>query len=268
MKRWNFSFLLLFLPFMCDSCVGKETLMNSADFQVKQQIERRDSLYMVYTIKEWHHQDWYYFRDIVKMYNMDNRQFEILIPAVFYSPDKKKIIAWYSEKMPNATPIGDYYKNKICPDGSDTIYYTSALIGFRDDTDKVWQLYPLRNQNVECASSLERAIYFMERFYFNDMKYFQEYVFVEDKAYGGKLVSEDSTYDMNGNNVRLFKREYGYNLQDSAFWNKSLLWQIGARAKGLYNFQTTGNYRPGEDDTAIVLPKVIYPDSILNMYKK
>ena len=204
---------------------------------------------------------------------MTNDDLSYFIGGAFYSPDKLKLIVWVGEKKPNALTRIAYNKentmlNKICPLGDDTIYSMGAVIGYREDTGKMWQLYPLSNQLVACASTPEEVINVMGQYYFNEMKRHSQFIVNEDEGYGGKVL-KGKEYDPYLQQYEKFHlKEYGYNLQDTLFWDKSLIWQKGANIEGLYNFQTKGNVTPDEGDVMRMMPRIEYPNEVVKLFNQ
>lgn len=195
-----------------------------------QQIEPRDSLFILHTVKEWGKKNWYTFSDYSKMYKVTNEQVEYFIGGTFYSPDKKRILVWIGEKMPNAATIEIYNKdkpevNKLCPTGGDIIYNLSALIGYRDSVNQTWKLYPFDQQTAGCFDSKDKVINVLGQYYFGQMKTHQMYRMMQTGKKKGYRELQ----------------AYGYNLQDKGFWDKCWLWQkdtVGSY--GLYPFQIKG----------------------------
>jgi hypothetical protein len=228
----------------------------------KQKIELRDSLYILHTLKEWHKINWSYYEDYSRMYQLNNEQVEISIERFFFSPDKLKMIALICEKMPNAKTLEKYSEdslnNRICPTGGDTIYLMSALIGFRESIHQLWILYPLALQFVDCSPSKEMVLKYMESFLSSEMKNKAMWKIKQE----GK---ERGQYEL---------KEFGYNIQDSSFWNKCWLWEkdtVGADGKYWFQVEQYGNGMGAKIcnkcANLIELPRVIYPDSILQMYR-
>ncbi len=85
--------------------------------------------------------------------------------------------------------------------------------------------------------------------------------------YGGKLRSTE-----NLNTDKSIYQEFGYNLQDKEFWEKSLIWYKGSRIKGYENDEliewATEPDLYNSDSSRIFknYPKINYPDSILKLY--
>lgn len=232
-------------------------------------IEPRDSLQILFTVKEWCRLNWFTFRDYSKMCNITNAKVEYFIGGVFYSPNKKRMIVFIGEKLPNASTIEAYSKtpsyNRVCPVGGDTIINVSALIGFRDRPNTLWNLYPLNNRAAGCCETKSECIDALKKYYFEQMKDHSEDVSKKflDKNYGGSVRYdlEQKTIELGygDTNSPMIGKDYGYNIQDKDFWNKSLLWQKGAIKEGYYDFQLLG-YDP------LNVPKVTYPKSILKLF--
>lgn len=266
-------FLCLFLMIIqgCGQTNNNNAKLETYDRYRTQQLETRDSLFILHTVKEWSKLNWYTFEDYSKMYKMTNEQVKYFIGGTFYSPDKKKILVWIGEKVPNAETITIYNKNKsevnkLCPNGADTIYNLSALIGIRDSVNQIWKLYPFNQQAAGCFSSKEEAINVLGQYYFEKMKTHSVDVSKQflNKQYGGKVRYdlENKTIDLGygDSDSPLISKNLGYNLQDKSFWNMSLIWQKGATVEGYYDFQLHGM-------DLFKIPEVTYPEEILKLYK-
>lgn len=263
MKRNNnsISILLLLLLVSLQNCGQRDTKMETYDHFRMQRIEARDSIFVVYTVKEWHKKDWWTYHDYSRMYKMTNDDIEYFIGGAFYSPDKRKIIVWIGEKLPNATslemtrPKPEY--NRICPTEGDTIYRLDALIGIRDSINQLWKLYPLELKMAICCVSKEQAISILGKYFFVQMKYHKMARMIQSGEKKGELES-----------VPL-----GYNLQDKDFWDKCWLFQkdtVGSY--GLYPFQIYGyDYRGRKKCIKCAdpfnPPAIDYPEEILKLYK-
>jgi hypothetical protein len=221
--------------------------------------ELRDSLYILHTIKELSNLNWYTFADYSLMYEMTNKEVQYSVLDIFYSPDKTKIVAWIVEKLPNARTSEIYnpdkdHVNKICPHGADTIYNMTALIGYRDTPESVWNLYPFNLQQVVCFSDLSVGISIMGQYYFSKMK-------------DHEMIRVDQSSENRG---MFILERHGYNLQDKDFWTKCWIWQrdtVGST--NLYPFQVK-NYNGYQfcNKCAIPLdpPQIIYPNEIRDLF--
>jgi hypothetical protein len=258
----NKPLLLLLLFVSLQSCAqinnGK---METYDQFRTQQIERRDSLFISYTVKEWGKKKWYSWAVRTDMYKMTFEDVHYFIAGTFYSPDKKIILAWVGAKMPNAAATESYSEkpelNKLCPDGADTIYTLSVLIGYRDSVNDTWKMFPFDQKAAGCFDSKDKVINVLGQYYFGQMKTHQMYRMVQNGRRKGHLELE----------------AYGYNLQDKDFWDKCWLFQkdtVGSY--GLYPFQIKGYNYNGDKCTRECAepykpPIVDYPEEILKLYK-
>lgn len=255
-----FYFLFLVTIQSCGQS-NKDEKIETYDQYRSQVIEPRDSLFIMHTIKEWGKKNWYTFEDYSKMYKTSNDKVEYFIGAVFYSPDKKKILVWIGDKVPNAETIAIYNKekkevNKLCPNGKDTVCSLTALIGIRDNINQAWKLYPFNQQQAICCKNKEEAINILGQYYFEKMKDHEMYRMIQVGKRKGYLELE----------------KYQYNIQDKDFWTKCWLWQkdtVGSY--GLYPFQIKGyNYEEEKCNQKCAEPytppKVEYPIEILKLY--
>jgi len=171
-------------------------------------------------------------------------------------------LVWFGKKMPNAVTIETYNKNnpevnKLCPNGADTIYTLSALIGFRNNINEIWKLYPFDQQSAGCFDSKDKVINVLGQYYFEKMKTHQMYRMIQNGKMKGYLELQ----------------AYGYNLQDKDFWDKCWLFQkdtVGSY--GLYPFQINRYEYIGDKCTKKCAepykpPIVDYPKEILKLYK-
>jgi len=57
-----------------------------------------------------------------------------------------------------------------------------------------------------------------------------------------------------------------YNINDPKFWDSCILWQKDVSIPGCYQFQLTGNVKPGDQRAILDFPLIHYPDSLLKLY--
>lgn len=228
-NRRNITVLLLLLLTSLQSCGQTNNKVETYDQFRTQQIELRDSLFILHTVKEWSKKNWYTFEDYSQMYKMTNSQVEYFIGGIFYSPDRKRVLVWIGQKTPNASSLEVTHSkaelNRICPVAGDTIYSLTALIGIRDSINEIWRLYPFNQQQAICCKDKEQAINILGQYYFGQMKSHQMYRMVQSGKEKG---------------IRVLQA-YGYNLQDKGFWDKCWLFQkdtVGSY--DLYPFQIKG----------------------------
>lgn len=262
---------LAILVLVCFSSCGQTTnKIDTYNQYIFQKIEPRDSIFVLYTVKEWGKLNWWTWGIRKDLFHIKEDEVELFIGGTFYSPDKTKILIWVGEKKSNAKSIEVYNEdpevNKICPNGSAIIYSMSALIGFRELPNSIWKLYPFDNKKATCYSSKEEVINVFGQYYFSQMKQHSEYVSKRtlNEKYGGEV-----RYDLEDKKKRLgygqvdtssILKNYGYNLQDKGFWERSLIWQKGATKEGYYNFQLHGK-------ELFNVPVIEYSKEILDLYK-
>ena len=277
----------IIIIFMMLSCSEATTKLETYEQFMNIKIEKRDSLLVLFTIKEWGLLNWRGWENYSKVYHLSNEAVEYFIAGVFYSPDKTKVIVWVGEKKPNSKSIISYSEsddlNRICPEGPDTIYSLTALIGIRNTPSSIWNLYPFDQQLAVCYDSMDQVINVLGQYYFEKMSNHSMYVMQQ---------SGDSI------GIRVLK-PFKYNLQDSNFWYKSWLWEkdtVGSH--GLYPFQIKGydcnkndfnrflsndpiTHKPYSNNERkpfknslkdcakpYDLPKLNYPKDILHLYDK
>ena len=230
---------------------------------VRQKIEYRDSLFINYTVEGWYDSNWHY-NNYPQYYSIDRGSIKYFIDACFYSPDKRKLLAWVGARIPNGMSkeiySKKYHENKLCPLGGENVYEVGGLIGFRNDVSSTWQLYPFDEQVVICADSLSQAENIMCHYYFNEMATDSFYIIPQSGPSKGQISTAI----------------YGYSVLDTNFWTKSHLWQKDTvRSFGLYPFQVQ-NYAYGINQLCINKncanpfnpPKIKYPEYIINLFKK
>jgi hypothetical protein len=211
------------------SCSKATTKQGNYEDYGNQEIEHRDSLLVTFTIKEWGLLNWRGWENYSKDYHLTNELVEYFIAGTFYSPDKTKVILWVGEKKPNSKSIKEYSEsddsNRICPEGADTVYSMTALIGIRNSPNSKWDLYPFDQQLAVCYSTKEQVINVLEQYYFKNMSNHSMYVMQQSgDGIGTRVLTP-----------------FAYNLLDSDFWENSWLWKkdtVGSY--GLYPFQIKG----------------------------
>lgn len=258
---------LLFVGFICcEFPQGRQGKMETYDQWRSEKIEVRDSLFVLHAIKGWSKLNWFTFEDFSQMYKMTNEQVHYFIASVFYSPDKKKMLVWYGDKTPNSPTLEIYNDddpevNRLCPDGPDTVYSMSALIGIRNNINAPWSLYPFNKKQATCYDTKEKVINVLGQYYFEQMKTHSWYVRKTylDENYGGEVRHDLEKKRFRGGGGSMILKNFGYNLQDKGFWEKSLIWQKGSAVEGYYLFQLRGT-------EPIETPEIDYPKEILDMY--
>lgn len=261
--KWGVALVILQVTCSC-SQNNKSTQLNTSQNYSLSRIQYKDSLYVMFTIRHWMSLNFDVYHDYSQDgYGIKKEDIKYKILKAFYSPDSLKLFCWVSIRVPN-TPD--------CKRPQGYSYSSSDVIGFRYSLKEPWKLYPLELEKAVCFDSETEIVDQLSKYYFEQMKDHSEYVNKKflDKNFGGKVRYdlEKKMIDLGyGANSPLILKDYGYNLQDKDFWNKSLIWQKGARIPGLYDFQTKGNVTPDDKDVELIPPKVIYPEAILKMYK-
>jgi hypothetical protein len=253
--------LLLLLSVQSCWANTKNSKMKASDEFISQKIEYKDSLFILHTVKEWAKKNWYTFEDYSKMYKITNEQVEYFIGGVFYSPDKKRILALVGQKVPNAATIKIYNKensevNKLCPRGPDTIYILSAVIGVRENINQIWKLYPFNQKQATCFGSKEKTIDILNQYFCYEMKTDQMYGITQTGRKKGQKELQ----------------AFGYNIQDKGFWDKCWLFQkdtVGSY--GLYPFQIKAySYKGIKCDSKCAQPfnppEITYPEEIRKLF--
>lgn len=252
---------LLILFCAVQACAQPNEKFEKYNEYLKQEMTYRDSLYILFTVKEWGKVIWDSWGVRTDIYNMSYEDVEYYVGGTFYSPDSTKIIVWIGTKEPNSATLEKYSadeeSNKMCPNGNDTVYSLSAVIGTRSTIHDVWEIYPFDKQQAVCCSSKEESINILGRYYFKEMKSIKMYRIMQTGERMGHKELE----------------AYGYNLQDKDFWKNCWLFEIDTvGSHNLYPFQINGYYYYGEKcskDCAVPYnpPKIIYPKEILDLFK-
>ena len=263
--------LFLFVLFCClgiTGCVnaGDDKLDSLIAKYCVQKIEPRDSIYITYTVRQWRNIEFYYWHDESKMFKLTNEDIKPYIYAIFYSPDRKKMVCWYGEKTPNADTKISYSDEKkydrICPTGGDTFYHLNPLVGIRDSINQPWTIREFSGMDADCGRTNESCAKMMSEHFFVKLKDAKIHVVIQDGVDKGKIVW----------------KSYGYNIQDPEFWEKCPMWQkdtVGS--DGLYSleeFKLKEQWRDYEKGypcykcyMGLNYPKINYPKEILDMYK-
>jgi len=257
--RLLFTILLLNSSFSCYT-----VKMQDFGNVIPDKLQYKDSLYLVYTANEWAKVNFDIYNHDLNNSNYATKHPNYKVIRVFYSPDSLKMISWIEIKMENGHG---------CDRPQGYSFSANAIIGIRNEIKQPWTLYPFDKFGAICDDTEGLVLSAMEQYYFFSMKESSEFVnkIYLDMSFGGLV-----RYDYEKSRIRdgveeknfpSIEKNLGYNLQDKDFWTKSLIWQKGARIKGLYNFQTVGNIPPDYKNPELITPKIIYPDSILRLYK-
>jgi hypothetical protein len=196
---------------------------------------KRDSSYIIATVWEFIDKKVDIF-DFYKRYHIPLNKVNIDVDTIFYSPDSLKLIAFAIEHLPDHVVTNYYY------------YSGSEMIGYRQSTHEPWKI---RYWGQYRPTGFEN---------YNKLKaYFRDYYFGKFKT--------DGEYIWDPSKKNMVLARFGYNLNDPLFCANSIVWRKGARIPGYYNFETTGNVRPGDEHPIKIIPPLNYPDSLLKLYR-
>lgn len=228
-KGKNMKTVIWILVLISFSCSNAGTELETYDKYRTQQIDYRDSLFVIHTVSEWGKLKWWIWAIRPDIFVVTYDQIKYFIPAVFYNTTKTKMIVWVGTKKPNLEfkekHNYDSGIKKICPNGPDTIYSMSALIGIRETPNSIWKLYPFDQQMASCFNNKNEVINVLGQYYFERMADDGDYVMQQ----GGDSIG-----------YRIYE-PFGYNLQDEEFWEKSWLWEKDTVGSfNLYPFQIYG----------------------------
>ncbi len=242
------------------SCQNTNTA-HGQDFETyeyvpQQTIESRDKQYILYTIKQFIKQDFYTY-GYYEQFGLAEEKVKYEVERIFYSPDKLKMVAWIFYTVPNNE---DYAK-----ENQDYYYNAEAIIGFREQPNAPWIIYPFHQFEANGFSVKNKLKNQMGQYYFDKMAEDAQYVMkiYIDENYGGEvrydLEEQRKKLDYGNSDTGEIEKNFGYNLDDTEFWEKSLVWQKGAYLPNYYNFQLYGT-------KVWELPQIVYPEEILSQY--
>jgi hypothetical protein len=237
---------LIFLNFPKTSIV--ENCNDCRQSYIENAFHKRDSLVINYTVNSWidsAYAPWFasYKSDFAgkKMY------YKIHVDKIFYDTAYLKLMAFvYMETIVDSSGIAQ----PGADEHADTVFDSYTIAGYRDHPGQIWKLCEF-NEVFQGRGSptLESAVRFHES-YFLCKKRMAE-VSVGVYLPGKKKWKTDIIE---------------YTPCEPGFWTKSPLWQKGYRVPGYYIFETYMNATV-ENPSLIEEKRVVYPDSILNLYK-
>jgi len=198
---------------------------------------KRDSLFIISTIWQFIEKQVSPFQ-FYKTFNIPFNRIRVDVDTIMYSPDSLKLFAFVIETSPES----EHNNKKNYSSGN-------SLIGFRSNSKTYWTIY-----NFDQFSTGGFRKYNSVRKLFREY-YFGEGNFKNDAEYIWDSIKQIKT-----------SAKFGYNLNEVHFWDSSLVWIKGARIPGYYNFQTTGNVKPGDENSILVIPHLDYPDSLIKMF--
>jgi len=214
---------------------------------------KTDSSFIIYTVKEYSKHNWYWYNH-TNMYHITNDEITFFVKRIFYSPDKKALVAWVGEKMYNAPTLEKYNDdtaaNRMCYTG-DTVYHFTVLAGYKDTNTNLWKLYPWGNRQVPCCNTINVGVKELEQYYFKDIK----------KDYFEVVGQEGKSKGIVRNQL------YKYAINDKEFWSSPLWYRDVVGANSKYPFEV--KYYRLLTDTCLKcaeemkLPQINYPESLM-----
>jgi hypothetical protein len=215
---------------------------------------KRDSLYVAETIWQYIDKEVDIF-DSYKSHKIDISLVKVYVDSVFYSPDSLKLFAFVIIKVPDneSVELDDFY------------YSGSDMIGYRDSTNSPWQVYYFGHYRPAGYDTYKKVSNLFRWYYLKDGKFKSSIDVYWDGRRNDTLgMAREITFPKQNNRVSI---KFGYNIDDPLFWSKSIIWKKGNRIPGYYSFETNGSTVPGSNNPIKNIPKLDYPDSLLNLYK-
>lgn len=164
---------------------------------------------------------------------------DIVCEAIYYSPDKLKMIAASVTTLRRLSSGGPY---QMIP-----------IIGQRDSLNHEWKLYTWNFYTFANGNTPEEGVEGLEKYLFGS---------------GSESLRKQECYvlDKDGN---LVPEAIGYPADDDRFWSSTnLLWRKGAGGKGLYYYQALGTRPALYPDEVFPEYTLDVPDSLKQMFKR
>jgi len=224
----------------------------------------RDSIQIYSTIYQWQAQNFkgWSNREDLYIFNYNDVKYEV--NKVLYSPDSLKLIVWIIKFTPNPIRRIKFEKEniveKVFEEGIDTVYMVLPIICYRETRNSIWNIFNLELRKTGyCAINDDRCYKTIEEFYFNKLKDVTHTLEINqlDTNYG-KIKNEELIDEYI--ETESIDITYGYNLDDNDFWEKCLIWKKGFVAEGRYIFEPVSEFHES------IMPKIEYPDSIINLF--
>jgi len=217
---------------------------------------RRDSLYVATTIWQFIDKKVDIF-DYYKQYNIPLNKVRVDVDTIIYSPDTLKLFSFVIITVPD-------YENKK----PDRFYYSGEdMIGYRFVKNQPWSIYYFGQIRPTGVNDYNDVRNIFRNYYLGQGKFKNSYATYWDGIRNDTLgMARSITFPAENNRVNI---KFGYNVDDTNFWNKSIVWKKGSRIPKYYSFETIGNVAPGYTDSPIIrIPHLDYPDSLINEYSK
>lgn len=215
---------------------------------------KRDSLFIATTVWQFIDKEVDIFQSY-KRRHVPLEKVRIHVDSIFYSPDSLKLFAFVITENPD-----------LEEKDSSAIYYSgSGMIAYRDSLKQPWivhffgQYRPAGWKYYNQVRNLFRHYYLKNGKFKNDSD-----IYWDGRRNDTLEMVREITFPKQNNRVSI---KFDYNLDEPLFWSKSIVWKKGNRIPGYYSFETNGNVAPGSSDPIKNIPKLYYPDSLLNLYK-
>ncbi len=210
--------------------------------------KRRDSMLLAFTFNQFINKD-YYELHYLHQYRKKGYQVNIYVDDIFYSPDSLKLFAFIIVEMPTAA---EWNQNSL-EDSTKQWYYASYdWIGFRENTNEIWKLYPFHKNRSNGYATYETVQFNLRDYYFDEIK--------------------DAIH---------FKTNCS--LVDTCFWTEEKIWKKAEFVEGYYDFQIAPGYYDYQikgkeewfkkqwntrplSEFLLPIPDVEYPEELLKKY--
>ena len=210
---------------------------------------RRDSIFIVATIWQFIQKEvspFHYYRT----FDVPLDKITVEVDSIFYSPDSLKLFSFVIITDP------DVQHDNL----QKYVFSGNSIIGFRLKKNSPWTLYDFDQYSIAGLENYNDVRNSFRNYYLGNGD------FKDDGAYYWDGIHPD-TLNMSLGAYNRISINFGYNIDDDNFWDKSIVWKKGSRIPGYYSFQTTGNVVLGDSNAIVIIPQLTYRDSLLNLYK-
>lgn len=259
------SIILIIASYILYDSQNEEEPKIDYSYLLNQKLTVRDSLFFQYLFKEVKDNNTIDLGYVQDMYRVTKDQYKFDVAAVFYSPDKTKILAWVRIRYPNGSTYKIFNKDvpeaqKECGCPNKIMYGMEAFVGVRKKNG-IWSLNRFDDASLgQCSESYVYLLDEYSRFFLRDMKYKSKEIV---RQYGKK--KGKSVWEM-----------YRYNLQDKDFWDKCFIFKKDTVcSNNLYFYQIDGykgayDYENKYNKLAVPNPttdSIKFPEEILKLYR-
>jgi hypothetical protein len=237
-----FIFLFVVSVFSCNP----NKIMKKVNFNYSSKPTKQDEEFIKYTIREFMNVGFDRYQVYGRDYStMDRQRISIKVDRIYYAPDSLKFIGWIILEIPKEIAKNSFTIRK----GIDFYYDGNAIIGIRNRTTEIWNIYPYELQTVIGFEDVEKT-----------RNVFNEYFFE------GLAKSGYSGYNNKGKWTIV---DLKYNVDDPEFWRGPVF--DTSMYRGHCIFQVDEFCAPeflyGKPRKLVTIPKINYPDSIISFYK-